>query len=368
MKKYAVILSIFLILDVALGFCFLPGLIRGEPVAASLLDIEESEPTSYTVTTETAEEILSLADYSSLREIDASQSHEYDALLALRELLPDCEIRWVYPFQGQVYSSDTEALRVSDLSGLETAIRYLPELKAIDLIGTGATVEDLDRFDAIRPGIDYSWSFLLDGVRIRTDIQVYSTQRDGSNYRFTNEDLYPLLKYCRHLRALDLGHNDLTDVSLIGNLNELEVLILADNPIADASPLGQLANLTYLEMPMCSEVPDFGFLDKLTKLRELNICYASSCTRLDFLENMPDFSFGVFKFTNVSQEDYLQWKTRLPDAAMVLWDGEYDSYSSGWRNTERYHQISYAFSHWKNVTLYRGVGDVEYDFNQDNYS
>ena len=360
MKKVLVTLILFLALDAALCHFFLPDLFQFE-VSAILTPAEEPTLTEYVVTTETAEEILALAKHPSLLKIDATQSREYDALLQLRKLLPSCNIRWVYEFQGQFYPSDTIFLRVTDLDGLEDAIHCLPKLKKIDLIETDATIEDLDRYDAIRPGIDYVWSFRIDGFLIRTDIQVYSSQRDGTIRRLSDKDLYPLLKYCRHLRALDLAHNDVTDVSLIGELSELEALVLSDNPFTDASPLGKLSNLRYLEMAMCSKVSDFGFLYGMTKLQDLNICYANDCTSLGFLENMPDFSFGIFKYTGVSQAEFLEWSERMPEANMVYWDGDYDSFSSGWRNIDHYRQITYAFSHWRNVTLYRSIDDIEYD-------
>lgn len=324
-------------------------------------------PTSWTITDESAEEILALANIPSLRSIDASSCRDYETLLKLHELRPDCEIRWNYEFQGTSYPSDTGELKVTDLSGLEDAIRYLPELNYIDLIETGATVEDLDRFDAIRPGIFYYWSFMHDGFRIRTDIQVYSTLRDGVNHRFTSEEMYPMLKYCKHLKALDLGHNALTDISLIGELKELEVLILADNPIVDASPLGKLENLSYLELFMCHEIEDFSFLSKLTKLRELNLCYDEDCTSLDFLANMPDFCFGMFKYSGVSSEEFKAWEARLPEANMVFWDGNVESCDSGWRDTDRNYRIRYAFTCWRHVTDYRSFDDVDYDFNTFNY-
>ena len=58
----------------------------------------------------------------------ASAGHINPALAVagrLRELLPDCEIRWEYEFQGVRYPSDTTELKVTDLTGLEDALRYL---------------------------------------------------------------------------------------------------------------------------------------------------------------------------------------------------------------------------------------------------
>jgi len=369
MKKGIVLLLTLLALCLLCG-CGVAGAAStptSEPTAAPTPE-PTPLPTSWTITDESPEEILALAELPTLREIDATASREYDALVKLQALLPSCDIRWNYEFQGTLYPSDTTtSLTVTDLTGLEDAIRYLPLVDYIDLIDAGATVEDLDRFDAIRPGIFYYWEFCHDGWYIRTDIRVYSSLRDAIIHRFTSEELYPMLKYCRHLRALDLGHNAIDDVSLVGELKELEVLILADNPIVDASPLGNLENLTYLELFMCHEIEDFSFLNRLTKIREINLCYDEGVTSLDFLGNMPEFCFGLFKYSGVSTEEFNAWQARLPEANMVLWDGNIESCDSGWRDTQRNYQIRYAFACWPQVVEYRSFDDVDYDFEHMNY-
>ena len=323
-------------------------------------------PESWTLQGETAEEILALADLPSLRRIDARQSTEYDALLALRERLPDCEIRWNYVYDGTTYPSDAVELKATTLRGLEEAIRCLPELRYVDLRGVEATIEDLDRLDAVRPGLFFDWVFDFEGARIRTDIPVFSTLRSGFNHRYTDEELYPILKYCRRLRALDLGFNALTDCSLIGELRELEVLILAGNPITDASPLGSLEKLSRLELQRCPKIRSFHFLEKLHAIQELNLCYDQACVDLDFLENMPAFSFGMFKFTDLDSDDFNAWVDRFPDATIILWGSE-DATDCGWQTTPRSHAIREAFVNWRHVTAYRGVGDVSYDMTRNIY-
>lgn len=51
----------------------------------------------------------------------------------IRENLPDCEVRWELPFQGQYLSLDTESLQVDHLSREDAALlHYLPKLHMID--------------------------------------------------------------------------------------------------------------------------------------------------------------------------------------------------------------------------------------------
>ena len=362
------ILAAFILLDALACYCLFPDYFHKKVPALEQL-VPSPTPTAvtktpppeeWTLSTETADEILALAAYPSLKRIDARRSTEYDALLKLRKLLPDCEILWSYVYDGTAYPSDTTELKAGTLEGLEDAIRYLPELREVDLRDTGAELADLDRLDAVRPGLFFDWVFDFGEAHIRTDIAVFSTLRSGFNYRYTDEDLYPILKYCRRLRALDLGFNAVTDVSLIGELQELEVLILAGNPLTDASPLASLKKLSYLEMQRCPKVRSFHFLKSLPAIREINLCYDQACVNLDFLGNMPDFCFGMFKFTDVDSDDFNTWVERFPDATIIVWGSE-DATDCGWRDSQRSHDIRYAFAEWRHITAYRGVGDVDYD-------
>ncbi len=312
---------------------------------------------------ESAEEILALAERPGLRAVDAAASTEYEALLRLRELLPDCDIRWEYEFQGVRYPSDTTELKVTDLTGLEDALRYLPALTDVDLLEAGAKLEDLDRFSEIRPDIFWLWEFRFQGWDlIRTDIRVYSSLNGYQTTR-SLDYYYPIIKYCKHLRALDLGHNSITDITPIGELKELEVLILADNFITDASPLAKLHDLVFLELFMNYGIEDYSFLNELTKLKDLNLCYCRTLEHLDFLENMPALEFAMFKRTAVSPEEFARWQERLPNARLVLADGDIESSGSGWRLTGRNHQIRTAFTHWRDIVSYEHYNDWTFRIN-----
>ena len=332
--------------------------------SAQAADAPKPTPSAdYRITDESAEEILALAERSDLKHIDAVGCTEYDALMKLRELLPDCEIDWEVEFQGVSYPSDTETLTVTDLEGLEDALRCLPALTQVDLLGSKARIDDLDRFHAIRPDVFYLWQFWIDGRLVRTDTRVYSSLL-GVEIRYRDIDYYyPVVAYCPYLKALDLGHNGITDISLIGELKDLEVLILADNRIADLSPLGNLTNLVYLELFLNKEADDFSFLEKLTKLKDLNLCYCTQLDNLDFLEYLPDLDFLMVKRTAVPKEEFDAWKERLPDVKMVYFDGDPESTGSGWRMTGRSQMIRTAFACWQNIVRYDSYNDYELRIN-----
>ena len=174
-----------------------------------------------------------------------------------------------------------------------------------------------------------------------------------------------MLKYCRRLKQLDLGHNVMTDASirLIGELTDLEVLILGDNPnLTDLSPLGNLTKLTFLEIFLNHNVKDFSFLNKLTNLDMLEACYCDNLTSLDFLANMPNFKVGMFKYTGVSQEEFDKWEARLPEGAWMLLHGDGYSCSDGWRDILKTNQIQIADSSWRYMIDYRRFDDYDCNY------
>lgn len=319
-------------------------------------------PTELVLGAEGAEEILSLASQTQLEYIDAGASREYDALIELSRLLPRCRIVWEYELDGQALSSEDESLILSSTDGLEEALLYLPGLKSVDLLGCDVSIEELDRFSALRPDIDFLCWLDFGSWRVRSDITCFSTLRTGSNHRYTSEELYPLLRYCTGLRALDLGHNDLTDISLIGNMPELQVLILADNPrLCDISALAGLTELHYLELFLCKDIEDFSPLYELTKMQDMNLSYCRNLEDIGFIDNMPDFRMGWFRDTHVTREQANHYTELMPEVTIVRGSpADPSSVIYGWRSTERSRCIRHAFSNWDEVLEYRHWSDVEY--------
>ena len=321
-------------------------------------------PSTLVLTDESAGEILALADREYLKSIDATQSREYDALLALSALLPDCHIFWNYEFGGELYPSGTEELTVTDPEGLEEALRFLPGLRKVDMTACLLPTEEMEALSVLRPDVDFLWTLRFGEWTVRSDITCFSTLRTGGedSHRYTSGELYPLLRFCRNLRALDLGHNALTDISLIGQMSQLQVLILADNPaLTDISPLASLTELHYLELFLCWDIADFSPLNSLSNMQDLNLSYCRNLADISFIDNMPGFQNGWFRSTQVLAEDVEPYRESRPEITFIYGSPvDISSVCCGWRSTERNIAIRRAFTNWRNVAEYRHWDDVEY--------
>ena len=325
-------------------------------------------PTEWTVTKESAEEILALARIPGLRRIDAGGSREYAALLELRRLLPGCEIRWTVPLQDTEYPDDTTALVLSSTEGLEQAMAGLPELKTVDLRDCAPDLSLMERLYERYPEVDFLWRFTFgpEGRRqwtVSSDCSCFSSLWTGSeSYRYTEEDYAPLLRFCRHLRALDLGHSDIGDLSLIGELSELQVLILADNPrITDISPLEKLHDLMYLELFLCCDIEDFSCLFSMPKMMDLNLSYCRNLEDISFIDSMPDFRSGWFRNSKVTWDMVRPYQESREGLRFVVgYPEDLSSIIGGWRDTKRSRAIRKAFLHWEEVEDFRAWDDVVY--------
>lgn len=316
-------------------------------------------PTEYTITVESAEEIAALGEISTLRHIDATASREYEALAKLRAALPECEMDWVYELNGVEYPGDTEELTVETLDGLEDALRYLPDIRFVDMLACEVTTDDIDRYMEINPDADYLWWVKFGRWVVRSDIQIFSSMRTTDNHYYTNEELYPLLHYCKKMRALDLGHNALTDLTDIGNMTDLQVLIIADNEyLTDLSPLKNLDKLYYLEMFLCINITDFSGLDGMVSMEDMNCRYCRYLDDPSFLANMPNLRMLYCANTGLGLREIAPY--RIEGCSYETASEDYSSVYHGWRATDRNIAIRHLFHHFEDVKEFISWDNIVY--------
>lgn len=237
------------------------------------------------------------------------------------------------------------------LDDVRAAISLMSEPKLFDLGDCGIDNETLaalrDEYTEteivwlIRLG--EQWSLKTNAVAFSVLIYTYD------HVRLTSRDL-EVLKYCTKLRALDLGHQAITDLTPIGEyLPELRVLILADNKITDLTPLSNLKHLHYLEL-FVNSISDLSPLAECRELVDLNVSYNYSIYNIEPLTDLPLLERLWIEACSISDAKVERLREIYPNTKIVKY-GQ-GSVDQGWRTHARYYDMIDMF-HKKNYISYR---------------
>ncbi|MEG0512115.1 MAG: leucine-rich repeat domain-containing protein [Clostridia bacterium] len=215
----------------------------------------------------------------------------------------------------------------------------LPKLTRVDMFKNFVPKKMMPIFAERFPKIRFGWTIGIRDYRIRTDLTAFSTLKDGSPPYIKSEEL-EILRYCKDLVALDLGHNSIAGLDFLYGLPQLKVLIVAVNNVTDITPIASLQNLEYLEL-FNNQITDISPLAKLGKLMDLNLCYNPiddfSC--LEGLTSLDRLWLGANK--RLSPSELAQLKKALPHTTIN--STARDSTGEGWRKHDRYWVIRKMF-------------------------
>ena len=281
--------------------------------------------------------------FPNLTELDLRQwSFTVEEMDALTESVPNVKLIFAFEYANQQWDGYTQSV---DLRGnvlnddvkLRQYLRHMHGLEYIDMCDCGL---DNDTMDALRtdfPKVKFVWTVYLGQWKIRTDRVAFSTLiGEHTVYTKLTSEMIEPLKYCTELVALDLGHQAISDVSVIGTLTNLQILILADNNIKDISPLANLKNLRFIELFINYGIESFEPLSGMTKLLDLNIFYImpkedySALYSLTSLERL--WIGGYYIAPSIIEEV----KANMPEGCVVDATAAIDSTGNGWRSHKRY--------------------------------
>ena len=270
-------------------------------------------------------------------EITAQQQRE------LVDARPDVRFLWDVDILGEKYDSETEDLDLSNSRGLtlddlRAAIPLFCGLKRLDLSDCGFKNEELGAFREEFPDTKIVWRLYMGKWSLKTDAVAFSVLIYNYNYTALTSSDIEVLKYCTDLQALDLGHQRLTDLSVIGDyLTELRILILADNTVSDLTPLSKLRHLHYLELFVNPRLTDLSPLGECKEMVDLNISHLYTVTDISALLDFPIIERFWIENTGVSAADIQLLKDTYPDANVV--NIGWGSVDQGWRTHPRYYAM-----------------------------
>ena len=285
-----------------------------------------------------------------------------DALQPVAEAHPELTVVWTMDLYGVPVSTDAEEIDLSrrDVrdggAAVESVLPCFRHLKKVDMSRCGVSNEEMDALDQRHPDVRFVWTVFF---------SIYSLKTDATNFiaaRFVNQaKLYSgecwVLRYCRDLQALDLGHKNLTDLNFLYELPKLKYLILVENDIRDITPIGSLQDLIYLEI-FWTKVEDLSPLINCKKLLDLNICYIYSKPdrAFDVLMQMPWLERLWYCGNALSDEQIGALAANMPDCEMyMLPHGE--STGGTWRTHPRYYEMRDFFEMYYMEGGTNGVDD-----------
>ena len=252
---------------------------------------------------------------------------------------------------------DLGKVRVQDMDAFVKFLRRMPNLKKVDMFNTNVYSKDIDVLAAAFPDIEFGWTMRIGDHWVRTDATAFSTLHNNRSPQHTERN-FANLKYCKNLLALDIGHNQVKDLSFLYDLPNLKVLILACQiELRDITPIGSLKNLEYLEL-FKNDIHDISCLKNCTNLIDLNLCFnrIKDWTPLLGLSKLE--RLWLFNSNNWSDEYPVdkqvvnELKAALPDCHV---DEKSYSTMGGWREHERYYVIYHMFKHGEYIPFDRGA-------------
>ena len=314
---------------------------------------DEAAPLSF----KTAKEAIAAASEFTEEEFDiGATDFTVDQLSKIRDALP-LGTRFTFSFKwcGATISSTDTAVDLNastkksvSADQLRELIALLPDLKSINVV-QHRELGNKDMIPLVEEYTDIEFTWLIRLGRsytLSSAATAYSTMKHASTGEELTSKKCEVLKYAPHLRALDLGHHQITTLDFLNDLPELRILILADNKIEDISQLASLTHLQYAEL-FFNKITDITPLSGLTELLDLNLCWNKGLTDLSALDQCESLERLWASYTGISDEEKEAFKEKHPGCETNFKVSS--STAGGWRDHPRYKQyISMFKSHtWK---------------------
>ncbi len=289
--------------------------------------------------------LLYIKEYPNLKIFKAKAclltANEY---IEIKEMYPDLTLETKVRFENRTLDLSKREIDISkkivwNKNDFDKLLSCIPAGKKLVMCDCGYSNEQMAGLREKYPNLEFAWRIYMGKWNLRTDDEAFSVMiYDYTHTRLLSKDI-EVLKYCTNMKALDLGHQWISDLSVIGQMTDLRVLILADNAITDVKPLANLKNLEYLEL-FVNQIRDISPLAECTNLVDLNFGwnYVRDLTPIYNLEKLERLWLPNTRTSLQHREEIV---TNFPDTKIIFSDP--NSISSGWRTHERYFSMRGMF-------------------------
>ena len=279
----------------------------------------------------TAENLLPLVLLPELETVelgscaDAAESElDWDALAVAVAACPQAQFHYAFKLYGKSFDlqsteMDLNHITMTDEGALVKKVALcMPELSLLDMDFCEVSDEAMADIRDSLPNTEVIWRIWFGngrrgGYSVRTNVTKILASNPDKAGELTPENTRSL-QYCTKVKYLDLGHNDqLTDISFVRYMPDLEVAVLAMGGFNDLSPLADCPKLEYLEI-QTSAASDLRPLAGLTNLRHLNIGYIFSLTDITPLYNLTELErLWIGAYDPVPREQIEEMQRRAPN-------------------------------------------------------
>ena len=275
-------------------------------------------------------------------------------LKALLEAYPEIDFVWNKTLDGVTYSSELEAIDLSEVEDLidrkehgwskpasaEETTRVIEEVK--DLMAWFPKTEKvifpachLDNKtmaafrEEMRPEYKAVWTVYVTKKQVRTDQEVIHSSAMGVS--LIDEQSYDL-EYCEDAIVVDVGHSYIKYFEWVKGMPNLKYLILADNWIKDLTPISQCKNLVYLELFDNKHIPDYTPLLGCTSLQDLNL--SETYADIEPLKEMTWLNNLWMNMCELKQSEVNALTEALPNTTVTTRGGTHNAL--GFRQLQNY--------------------------------
>ncbi len=301
------------------------------PMDTTELDLSFLTPTQVQEAAPALAKFPSL-DYVELMNDEGQSNLSKQDVKVLVDAAPNTNFHYIFTLFGKTLSTTDERV---DYKKHSIGNEGEDELRAALDIMTGCTYFKLEdcgldnevlaqlRDDYRDKGIKIVWRIYFGKYSVLTD-----TEKIRAVYNVFDSTCHDL-RYCEDVKYIDMGHNDtLTDLSFIGYMPNLEILIASGCSVKELSGFENCKKLEWLELANCSYLTDISALAGCESLRFLNISY-TKVTDLMPLDGLPLERF-VCKRPHVSSEEQEIFSS-IHEGCIIRFYDNYPVYGYGWR-------------------------------------
>ena len=277
-----------------------------------------------------------LSMLTGLQSVTLNNGLSFDDVKMLQDACPETVFRYSFTLFGKAVSTaDREIVFKGQTIGnegeaeLRKALPILRDCERFVLDNCGLDNEVLAQLrEDFRDTTKVIWRVFF-GVNGK-----YSTLTDDDTiravYNVTDDTCGPM-KYLEDVKYMDIGHNDkLSDLSFIGYMPKLEVLIASECGVKSLEGFDNCKNLTWLELAYCYSLENIDALAGCDGLKYLNISY-SKVKSFEPLDGLKLERFVYLKPKASTEEQNTFISIHPKSECITVFYGYSMPYSYGWR-------------------------------------